>query len=130
MQKLPPIERKSDGSLPRMTPRQRQAAVKLISNICSHYDSGNCVLFDDVCPQSITYSVNCKFFRWVLLNDKDGLKLRAELLRDDSMKKCSVCGKVYQSKSNNAKYCDDCAIGALRKQKAAHARKRRLKVEK
>ena len=130
MKKLPPIERKADGSLPRMTPRQRQSAVKLISGICSNYDNGNCVLFDDVCPQSITYSVNCKFFRWVLLEDKDGLKLKSELFRDDSMKKCSVCGKVYQSKSNNAKYCGDCSKTMFRKQKASHARKRRSEVEK
>jgi len=130
MKKLPPIERKSDGSLPRMTPRQRQAAVKLISNICSNYDNGNCAPFDDVCPQSITYSINCKFFRWVLLNDKDGLKLKAELFRDDSMKKCSVCGRIFQSKSNNAKYCGDCSVGVQRKQKASHARKRRSNVEK
>jgi len=130
MTKFPPIKRKPDSSLPRMTPRQKQAAVKLISEICSNYDNGNCLLFDDTCPQSITYSINCKFFRWVLLNDKDGLKLKAELFRDDSMKNCAVCGKVYQSESNNAKYCDDCSISIQRKQKAAHARKRRLKVEK
>ena len=130
MQKLPPIERRSDGSLPRMTPRQKQAAVKLISNLCSNFDNGDCLLHDDICPQSITYSVNCRFFRWVLLEDKDGLKLKSELFRDDSMKKCSVCGNVYQSKSNNAKYCDDCSVGVQRKQKAAHARKRRSKVEK
>jgi hypothetical protein len=113
-----------------MTPRQRQAAVKLISNICSNYDNGNGALLDDICPQSITYSVNCKFFRWVLLEDKGGLKLKSELLRDDTMKKCAVCGKVYQSKSNNAKYCADCSENVLRIQKAAHARKRRSEVEK
>jgi len=130
MQKPPPIERKPDGSLPRMTPRQRQATVKLISDVCSNHDNGNCILFDDVCPQRNTYSVNCKFFRWVLLNDKDGLKLKSELFRDDSMKKCTVCGKVYQSKSNNAKYCSDCSKIVLRNQKASYARKRRSKVEK
>ena len=63
---LPPIERKPDGSLPRMTPKQRQAAVKLIRKICCNYDNGNCVLLDEgdgcVCVQSISYSVNCKFF--------------------------------------------------------------------
>ncbi|MDR2589971.1 MAG: cysteine-rich VLP domain-containing protein [Oscillospiraceae bacterium] len=47
--KFPPIERKPDSSLSRMTPRQRQSTVKLIINICSNYDKGNCVLFDDVC---------------------------------------------------------------------------------
>ena len=60
---LPPIERKPDGSLPRMTPQQRQKAVKLIRTICCNYDDGNCLLLDRgeevVCPQSISYSVNC-----------------------------------------------------------------------
>lgn len=128
--KLLTIERKPDGSLPRMTSRQRQAAVKLIRDICSNYDNGNCVLLDDLCPQSITYSVNCKFFRWVLLEDGDGLKLKAELFRDDTMRRCTVCGKVYQSKSNNAKYCYGCSKDTLRNQKAAYARKRRSRVEK
>ena len=131
---LPPIERKPDGSLPRMTPKQRQAAVKLIRKICCNYDNGNCVLLDEgdgcVCVQSISYSVNCKFFRRVLLEDKEGLSLKAEIFRDDTTKRCTVCKKAFQSKSNNAKYCGDCAPIMQRKQKAAHARKQRMKVEK
>jgi len=132
--RLPPIERKPDGSLPRMTPRQRQAAVKLIRNICCNYKDGSCLLLDDgeecVCVQSISYSVNCKYFRWVLLEDKAGQPLKAELFRDETTKRCAVCGKSFQSKSNNAKYCCDCAKGIQRKQKAAYARKRRSDVEK
>jgi len=131
---LPPIERKPDGSLPRMTLRQRQAAVKLIRKICCNYDSGNCLLLDDgescVCVQSISYSVNCKFFRRVLLENKEGLALKAEIFRDDTTKRCAVCGRVFQSTSNNAKCCGGCAPVIQRRQKAAYARKRRLKVEK
>ena len=132
--KLPPVERKPDGSLPRMTPRQRQTAVKLIHKICSNYDNGNCILLDSgeevVCPQSISYSVNCKFFRHVLLEDKDGQALKAEIFRDDTTKRCAVCGKAFQSKSNNAKYCKDCAKDVQRKQKSEHIKKRRSDVEK
>ena len=131
---LAPIERKPDGSLPRMTPKQRQAAVRLIRKVCSHYDDSNCILLDDgetcVCVQSISYSVNCKFFRRVLLEDKEGLSLKAEIFRDDTTKRCAVCGKAFQSNSNNAKYCKDCAANIQRKQKAVHARKRRSGVEK
>jgi len=131
---LAPIERKPDGSLPRMTPRQRQEAVRLIRKICCNYDDGNCILLDDgetcVCPQSISYSVNCKFFRRVLLEDKEGLPLKAELFRDETTKRCAVCNKAFQSKSNNAKYCADCAPAVQRKQKAAHIKKRRSGVEK
>ena len=131
---LPPIERKPDGSLPRMTPAQRKQANSLIRKICCNYDAGNCLLLDDgegcVCVQSISYSVNCKFFRHVLLEDKEGQSLKAEIFRDDTTKRCAVCGKAFQSESNNAKYCEDCAKDVQRKQKAAHARKRRLDVEK
>ena len=125
MEKLASIERNSDGCLPRMTPRQRQAAVKLIRSICNNYDHGNCLLLDITCCQCISYTVNCKIFRWVLLEDIDGLKLKTELFRDNSGKRCLICCKEIYSKSNNAKYCPDCAKNVQRKQKASHARKRR-----
>jgi len=131
---LPPIERKPNGSLPRMTPSQRRRANTLIRNACSNYDEGNCILLDDgdecVCAQSISYSVNCKFFRHVVLEDKRGHSLKAEILRDDTTKRCTVCRKTFQSSSNNAKYCSACAEDVQRKQKAQHARKRRSRVEK
>jgi hypothetical protein len=131
---LPPIERKPDGTLPTMTPRQKQAAVRLIKKTCCNYDDGNCILLDRgeevVCPQSISYSFICKFFRWILLEGKEGLPLKAEILRDDTTKRCVVCNQTFQSKSNNAKYCTECAPCIQRIQKAAHARKRRARVEK
>jgi hypothetical protein len=130
---LPPIERKPDGSLPRMTPQQRKRAHILIRKICCNYDGGNCLLLDDgescVCVQSISYSVNCKFFRRVLLEDKEGLSLKAEIFKDAASKRCLVCGVAFQSKSNHAKYCADCAKQIQKRQKAEHARKRRSRVE-
>lgn len=131
---LPPIERRPDGSLPRMTPRQRQHANILIRKVCCNYDDGNCLLLDDgevcVCVQNISYSVCCKFFRRIVLEDKEGATLKAELCRDETTKRCAVCSKTFQSKSNSAKYCGDCAAMVQQKQKAAHARKRRSRVEK
>ena len=131
---LPPIERQANGSLPRMTPSQRRRANTLIRNVCSNYDEGNCILLDDgdecVCVQSISYSVNCKFFRHVVLEDKRGESLKAEILRDDTTKRCAVCRKTFQSSSNNAKYCSTCAEYVQRRQKAKYARERRGRVEK
>ena len=128
------IERRPNGTLPRMTPGQRKTAVNLIRGICSNYDDGYCILLDDgdpcVCVQSISYSVNCKFFRHVLLEDMEGKPLKAEIFRDDKTKRCGVCGKAFQSASNNARYCGDCKGNVQRKQKAAYARKRRAVVEK
>lgn len=118
--------------LPRMTPGQRKRANALIRKTCCNYVGGNCIALDDgeecVCPQSISYSVLCKWFRnAVLPADKT---LYAEVMQPQDAKRCTVCGKAFASYSNNAKYCEACAKTVLRKQKAAHARKRRSRVEK
>ena len=67
----------------RMSGRQKQSAVKLIRKLCSYYDNGYCLYLDKgekiPCPQSISYSVCCKFFRNVILEDKEGEKLKAEV---------------------------------------------------
>ena len=132
---LPPIEHSPDGSLPRMTPRQRQRANILILNVCCNYDDGNCLLLDDgdacVCVQSISYSVCCKFFRRIVLQSKESAVLKAELLQKDALHRCLVCNSPFASTSNNAKYCAKCAPAIQRKQKAAYARKQRMsRVEK
>ena len=53
--RLPPIERRQDGSLYRMTPAQRKQANALIRRECCNYEDGNCMLLDDgdthTCPQ-------------------------------------------------------------------------------
>ena len=45
--RLPPIERRQDGSLYRMTPAQRKQANALIRRECCCYEDGNCMLLDD-----------------------------------------------------------------------------------
>ena len=45
--RLPPVERKQDGSLYRMTPAQRKQANALIRRECCNYEDGNCMLLDD-----------------------------------------------------------------------------------
>ena len=59
--RLPPIERKPDGTLCRMTPAQRKQANALIRRECCCYEDGNCMLLDDgdthTCPQTISFSV-------------------------------------------------------------------------
>lgn len=117
-----------------MTPGQQRQAIALIRKLCSYYGNGNCLYLDRgeavACPQMISYSVCCKMFRHVLLEDKPGQTLKAEIFKDDTLKRCMVCGKAFSSASNNAKYCEGCAKTVQRKQKAAHARKRRSGVEK
>ncbi len=126
---LPPIERKPDGSLPRMTGRQRQRAVTLIHRLCSACDNGHCLYLDDgeevPCPQTLSYSVCCKFFRWVLLKDKDGEDLETEVFGKNAAKRCAICGKAFIPGSNRSLYCDDCKPVARRRQKAEYAKRHR-----
>lgn len=126
----PPIERSKDGSLPRMTPRQHQHAVRIIENHCCNHDNGNCLLLDHgeevVCPQSISNSVCCTYFYHVLLQEPGAQTLNAALFHIDDLKHCVRCGKPFASKGNRAKYCADCKVIVQRKQKAEYAKRRRV----
>ena len=128
---LPPLERKPDGSLYRMTPAQRKQANALIRRECCCYEDGNCMPIDDgdahTCPQTISFSVCCKWFRWSVLPQIGTLE--AEIFRDKELKRCAVCGRVFVPKSNRAKYCPDCAARVHRRQKTESERKRRSCVD-
>ena len=91
---LPPLERRPDGSLYRMTPAQRKQAASLIRRECCCCEDGNCIALDDgdtcTCPQTVSFSVCCKWFRWAVL-PLDGT-LEAEIFRDKDLKRCAVCG--------------------------------------
>ena len=90
--RLPPLERKPDGTLCRMTPAQRKQANALIRRECCNYEDGNCMLLDDgdtcACPQTASFSVCCKWFRWSVL-PQIGM-LEAEIFRDKELKRCAV----------------------------------------
>ena len=128
---LPPLERRPDGSLYRMTPAQRKQAASLIRRECCCCEDGNCIVLDDgdacTCPQTVSFSVCCKWFRWAVL-PLDGT-LKAEIFRDKDLKRCAVCGGVFVPKSNRAKYCPDCAARVHRRQKTESERKRRSAVD-
>ena len=128
---LPPLERRPDGSLYRMTPAQRKQAASLIRRECCCFEGGNCIALDDgdtcTCPQRVSFSVCCKWFRWAVL-PLDGT-LEAEIFRDKDLKCCEVCGGVFVPKSNRAKYCPGCAARVHRRQKTESERKRRSAVD-
>ena len=128
---LPPLERRLDGSLYRMTPAQRKQAASLIRRECCCCEDGNCIALDDgdtcTCPQTISFSVCCKWFRWAVL-PLDGT-LEAEIFRDKDLKRCSVCGAAFVPRSNRGKYCPDCAARVHRRQKTESERKRRSAVD-
>ena len=108
-----------------MNYQQYRTARRLVHSCCN-YDGGCCLLLDNgeecVCPQSITYSLICKWFRAAVLPLDAGLC--AALLYRDRMKPCAICGGYYLPKSNRAKYCPECASVARRKKEAERQRRR------
>ena len=60
--RLPPIERRPDGSLYRMNPAQRKQANALIRRECCNCENGACIALGDwdshTCPQMISFSVS------------------------------------------------------------------------
>ena len=102
---LPPLERRPDGTHYRMTPAQRKQANALIRWECCNCEDGDCIALDDgdtcTCPQMISFSVCCKWFRWSVL-PQSGM-LEAEIFREKELKRFSVCGRVVVPKSNRGK---------------------------
>lgn len=66
MHKLDPIERLPDGILFRLTPGQLRSVRGLTKRCCNFLD-GDCLLLDGVCPQHISRSLLCRWFRRAVL---------------------------------------------------------------
>lgn len=113
-----------------MTPKQHCKAKHIIRSICSYCDDDNCIRLDAPCPQLHSASVSCRFFRNILLKDTEAGTLEAEVFHLGSGKRCAVCGKLFYSTGNRAKYCAYCKVEAQRKQKAEYAKRKRAGVEK
>ena len=58
------------SQIPHMTYQQYRTTRRLVHECCN-YDCGNCLLLDNgeecICPQSITYSLVCRWFRAAVL---------------------------------------------------------------
>lgn len=119
--------------LPKMSV-QFKSAKALIKETCSNYDNttGGCLLLDQgevvQCPQLLAQSPCCKFFRDVLLEDKRGRELKAEIMDTDYRKVCAVCGQHFRAVSNRAKYCTRCAQQQKREKATARKQKQRVNV--
>ena len=62
MHKLDPIERLPDGTLFRLTPGQLRS-VRGLTKRCCNFSGGECLLLEGVCPQHISRSLLCRWFR-------------------------------------------------------------------
>ena len=127
MYKLDPIEHLTDGSLFRLTPGQLRSVRGLTKRCCNFLD-GDCLLLDGVCPQYISRSLLCRWFRRAVLPRQP--KLEQAILSPKELRRCEVCGRGFLTHFGRAKYCRDCAAKVHRKQKAESARKRRSGVDK
>ena len=112
MHKLDPIERLPDGSLFRLTPGQLRSVRGLTKRCCNFLD-GECLLLDDVCPQFISRSLICRWFRRAVLPQQP--KLEQAILSPKKLRRCEVCGTGARE--------------VHRQQKAKSARKRRSGVD-
>ena len=110
--------------LPQMTPRQRIRANKLIRRLCANCMDGECVMLDCECPQMISYTLLCKYFRKAVLpTDK---ALEAEIFKNHiSISHCQRCGKVFSPSNNSQKYCIECRKSVCREQARFRKQKQR-----
>ena len=110
----------------RLTPPQSRKVNALVRRTCCNYDNGNCILLDDgdtcVCPQLISYSLLCKYFRNAVLPAEP--MLEANIL-GTRLERGGSCGAPILTKGNRKKYCDRCAVRAYKKQQAEYARRKR-----
>ena len=100
--------------------KERARCNKLIKKECTNYFEGNCLLLDDgdehVCPQSISYSLRCRYFTNCVLPADE--KLQAEIC-GKNLGVCEICKRGFIRKSNRQKYCPECSKKVLRKKKTS-----------
>ena len=126
MRRLDPIEHLPDGTLFRLTPGQVRSVRKLVKRCCNFLD-GECLLLDGTCPQFISRSLICRWFRRAVLTQQP--KLEQSILSPKKLRRCEVCGTGILARSGRAKYCLECAAKVHRQQKAKSARRRRSGVD-
>ena len=105
----------------RLNYQQYRAVRRLVHNCCN-YENGSCLLLDDgeecVYPQSITYSLNCKWFRAAVLPADKGLC--AALLHQGQARPCAECGTMFVPRSNRGEI-----LRRVRRHRASEAESRK-----
>lgn len=111
-----------------MTAGQRKEVKELVKGSCANYDrsTGDCLLMDAACYQACNFTGLCRYFKEAVLPANK--LLYAQLVKLDSIKSCSVCGKSFVAASNHAKYCDSCSKIEARKKATARKQRQRLNM--
>jgi hypothetical protein len=116
--------------IPIMNESQFRRAKKLVRSLCANHDYGNCLLLGNgfrtcVCPQLISYSLICKYFRAAVLPaDKE---LHAEIMGTDQRRQCGDCLQPFLPERKNNLYCKSCVEKRERTRKREWARKNKGK---
>ena len=122
-----PMERDKSGDLRRMDSDEFKSAIRLIKKLCANCSNGNCFLLERdepvSCPQIISQSVCCKYFRYVLLNDPEAKELKARLLKTAEPKHCKLCGMPFTAAARQTKYCEKCKRVAARNRREKYRKK-------
>lgn len=109
--------------------KQVKRVKSLVKSECCNYDNGKCILLDDgsshVCPQLISLSLICKWFRIAVLPLDE--ELHIQLVKQKNTRQCVHCGIAFVKASNSSKYCDKCRIIVRKKKKTEYERKRRFR---
>ena len=113
-----------------MTESQLRQAKIFIRRLCANYDNGRCLLLDNLCPQCVSYTLLCKYFKEAVLPDRECLALQAEIWRGSYVRRCVMCGKPLQDRKKNSLFCVQCANLRLRQAKREWAQKNAWKNRK
>lgn len=105
--------------------KQRRQVNALIKKYCANYIDGYCIALDYgygcVCPQKISYSLLCKYFKSSVLPNNPTLE--KAILNKSKTHNCILCGKEIIRTSNRKKYCTDCAKKMQKLSKSKYIRK-------
>lgn len=111
----------------RMTKDQSKKVYNLLKKECCNYYDGKCLLLDDACPQLVTQSLICKYFKAAVLPGDQ--QLEAEIMRTTEKKRCKSCRGSFVPTARNQQYCPACAEKRKRHQAAERQRKYREKKQ-
>ena len=85
---------------------------------------GGCLLLDSPCPQLITRSLVCHWFKNAVL--PGDVPLCKEILTSPGFRKqCISCGASFVPRGNRSVYCEGCALKIRRKKAAERKRRQR-----
>ena len=127
----PSQETQMPEEIPFMNEAQFRRAKKLVRSLCANLYDGNCVLLDNeyatcVCPQLISYSLICKWFRSAVLPADQ--ELYAEIMEADKRRHCGDCLQPFVPERKNNLYCKSCMVRRKRKRQREWVREKRGKM--